>query len=118
MADMKQGTLPLVRRKEQSSAAHHGSVLLSVTQLMAMAMCAFVMGALVSITVRFSNTRHHHAGLELDTRMNVKESASTHQLFNNLRHPDESDVIRGPKIAWRKCTTSDGNARVFSWRVL
>ena len=98
--DMKEGATPLVRRKQSPSTAPGGFVFLSVTQLMAIAMCAFVMGALIPIAVRFNSNRN--AGIEHATPIGILTPATTHQLFNNLRHPSSTDINRGPKIAWRK----------------
>jgi hypothetical protein len=102
--DLKEGTTPLVRRRESasSSSAPGGYVFLSVTQLMAMTMCAFVMGALIPIAVRFNSNRN--AGIEHVTPIGIFTPASTQQLFNNLRQSSKTGIHQGPKIAWRKLT--------------
>ena len=108
MADNKEGTTPLVHHKESSSTARNGFLLISVAQLMAVAMCAFVMGAMIPIAVRFNEKRN--ADIELDAPIFIENPLNTHQLFNNLRHRNKTDANRGPKIAWRKFFTPECKA--------
>ena len=93
-------TTPLVHRKESTSVAHHGrSVLVSIAQIMALGMVAFVMGAMIPIFTHFHNSRSGVATVD-------GVSTTTHaSINNNLRQKYKTKDDNSPKIAWRKCGT-------------
>jgi len=89
---------PLVREQTRRASV----LFLPVSQVIALCLGAFVIGALIPITFLEKPQDATSVNLETHTDQAFPNSLETptDQVFNNLRHSPRTDDA--PKIAWRK----------------